>query len=91
MKLTFPVKPGIDAVGIRMHAVQPGPGENAFRCRVAEVIENPFSVTVMLWPVNAGEGKTAIGWEMEKPVWQRLAAREITVHLPPESILQLKG
>ena len=89
--LTFPVKPGIDAVGIRMHAVQPGPGENAFRCRVAEVIENPFSITVMLRPVNAEEGKTAIGWEMEKQMWQALSAEEITAHFPPESILQLKG
>lgn len=89
--LAFPIKPGIDAVGIRMHDVQYGPGENAFRCRVAEVIENPFSVTVMLRPTNAGEGKTAIGWEMEKQVWQSLSAEEITVHLPPESILQLKG
>lgn len=89
--LHFPVKPGTDAVGIRMHAVQPGPGENELRCRVAEVIENPFSVTVMLRPVNAPEGKTAIGWEMEKQMWQSLAAEEITVHLPPGSILQLKG
>ena len=89
--LAFPVKPGTDAVGIRMHAVRPGPGENALRCRVAEVIENPFSITVMLRPVNAEEGKTAIGWEMEKPVWKTLSAEEITVHLPPESILQLKG
>ena len=89
--LRIPVRPGTDAVGIRMHDVQPGPGENAFRCRVAEVIENPFSMTVMLRPVNAGEGTTAIGWEMEKPVWQKLSAEEITVHLPTESILQLKG
>jgi hypothetical protein len=58
---------------------------------VAEVIENPFSFTVMLRPVNAGEGKTALGWEMEKTAWQKLAAEEITVHLPPERILQLKG
>ncbi len=89
--LEFPVKPGIDAVGVRMHSVLPGPGENAFRCSVTEVIENPFSVTVMLRPMNAGEGKTAIGWEMEKQVWQKLSAEEITVHFPPESILQLKG
>ncbi len=89
--LAFPVKPGTDAVGIRMHDVRPGPGANAFRCKVAEVIENPFSFTVMLRPVNAGEGKTALGWEMEKTAWQKLAAEEITVHLPPERILQLKG
>ena len=41
---------GTDAVGIRMHSICPGPGKNAILCRVAEVIENPFSVTVMLRP-----------------------------------------
>ena len=89
--LKFPVRPGTEAVGVRMHAVLPGPGENAFRCKVTEVIENPFSVTMMLRPIDAGEEKNAIGWEIEKQMWQSLSAEEITVHLPPESILQLKG
>ncbi len=89
--LSFPVRPGITAVGVRMHSIRPGEGENTLRCRVAEVIENPFSFTVMLRPVNAGQDKAAIGWEMEKAAWRALAAQEVTVHLPAEAILQLKG
>ena len=89
--LTLPLRPGTDALGIRMHAVKPGEGENSFRCRVAEVIENPFSITVMLHPLAAPENAVPIGWEMEKPVWRALQAEELTVHFPAESILQLKG
>ncbi len=89
--LALPVKPGTDAVGVRMHDIKPGEGENTIRCQVTEVIENPFSITVMLRPAGAGPGKTAIGWEMEKPVWQSLAAEEVTVHIPSDRILQLKG
>ena len=89
--LALPLKPGTDAVGIRMHAICPGEGENAFRCRVTEVIENPFSYTVMLRPVSAPPDSVPIGWEMEKPLWKALQAEEITVHLPVNTILQLKG
>ena len=91
ISLALPLRAGTDALGIRMHAVAPGPGENAFRCRVAEVIENPFSITVMLRPVEAKEGAVPIGWEMEKPVWERLKAQELTVHFPMKDILQLRG
>ena len=82
---------GTDAVGIRMHAIRPGEGENAFRCRVAEVVENPFSTTVMLRPLCAPPGSEPIGWEMEKEAWQSLRAEEVTIHIPEKAILQLKG
>ena len=91
LTLTLPLKPGTDALGIRMHAVKPGEGENSFRCRVAEVVENPFSFTVMLHPVDAPEAAVPIGWEMEKQEWLRLQAEELTVHLPVDGLLQLKG
>lgn len=91
LTLTLPLKEGTDALGIRMHAVKPGEGENSFRCRVAEVVENPFSFTVMLRPVDAPEGAVPIGWEMEKQEWRRLQAEELTVHLPVDGLLQLKG
>ena len=37
--LRVPLRPETDAVGIRMHAIRNGKGENAFRCRVEEVVE----------------------------------------------------
>ena len=89
--LALPLQPGTDALGIRMHHIRPGEGENTFRCRVEEVIENPFSITVMLKPLDAPPAAAAIGWEMEKAEWQALKAEELTVHFPVEGILQLRG
>ena len=84
-------EPGIDALGLRMHAICPGEGENTFRCRVCDVIENPFSFTVMLRPLEAPENSVPIGWEMEKDLWRGMKAEEVTVHFPKSALLQLKG
>ncbi len=77
-------------VGIRMHDVTYGPGANALDCHEAEIIENPFSFVVMLAPEGA-EGKTPIGWEMDKDTWKRLERERLTVNLPPEKLLLLRG
>ena len=39
--LNLSPEPGVDALGLRMHAICPGEGENAFRCRVCDVIRRP--------------------------------------------------
>ena len=89
--LSVPLKADTCALGIRMHSILPGEGENAFRCRVEEEIENPFSYTVMLRPLEAKDGSVPIGWEMEKPVWEKMKAAELTVHFPAKDLLQLRG
>lgn len=76
-------------IGIRMHDVLPGGGENTLLCRVVEEVENPFSVTVMLRPVGR-EDTTPVGWELDKALWISLRAREVTVRLPACSILLLE-
>ncbi len=76
-------------LGIRMHSICPGEGENSFVCRVVEEIENPFSMTVMLRPVGC-ESSVPVGWEMDKDVWQRLRAERVRVCLPKESLLLLE-
>ena len=79
----------LQAVGIRMHDIRPGSGQNTFLCRVVEEIENPFSYTILLQRVNS-TGASPIGWELEKAVWNKLRAPEIGVCLPPEALLLLK-
>ena len=79
---------GISSVGIRMRRIRHGNGENSFRCRVVEEIEDPFYYTVMLRPIGAKEG-SPLGWLMSKEDWKRLKAPEVVVCLPPESILLL--
>lgn len=79
----------VSHVGLRMHDVRPGSGENAVRCRVAEVIENPFSVTVMLAPPGAQDG-ALIGWETDKATWAAVKGEALDICLPPEALLLLE-
>ena len=76
-------------IGIRMHDVLPGEGENAFRCRLAEEIENPFSYTLMLRCADAPDA-LPVGWETDKAAWRALRAEELTIRLPKESLLLLR-
>ena len=77
------------AVGIRMHDLRYGPGENSYRCRVVDVVENPFTYTIFLKPI-LGNCLTPIGWEVSKEIWKTIQAEEITISIPPEAILLLK-
>ena len=88
--LELPNLPGeIDAVGIRMHDICAGTGINSFRCGVLEEIENPFSVTVMLYPLNA-QWNSPIGWEMDKEFWKEIRSSEVDISLPPWALLPLR-
>ena len=80
----------ISYVGIRMHDICEGTGENTFACNIIEEIENPFSYTIML-NVDGTENVSLIGWEMDKIDWKRLRAPQVTLHLPPKKIILLKG
>ena len=75
------------SVGIRMHDIRHGQGQNGFRCRVVGEIENPFSYTVML---QATPSAAPVGWEMNKEVWQKLRAQEVDICLSSEALLLLK-
>ena len=85
MELNLPdLSPDVTSVGVRMKTIRPGPGENSRRCRVTEVIENPFSCTVML------DTPVPLGWEMLKQEWNGSENTEITIHIPAESLLLLR-
>ena len=86
---TRPIPEGTTAVGIRMHAIRPSPGKNSYRCRMVEEIENPFSYTIMLKPLQ-GNSTGLIGWEMDKESWKQIRSTEIGISLPPEALLLLK-
>lgn len=75
-------------IGIRMHDIRHGEGVNSVRCRVVEVVENPFSYTIMLCPAGK-ENTVPIGWETDKTTWNTLRGDEITINLPPEKLLPL--
>ena len=79
----------IKSVGVRMHDVRAGAGENHFRCRVVEEIENPFSYTLMLRPVDVAEG-LPFGWSVSREKWQNHKTDEVEIHIPKDAILLLR-
>ena len=79
---------GAQFVGIRGHDIQPGDGENALRCRVAEAVENPFSVTLLLRPDGA-DAPGALVYRTSKK-HDAHASQALTVHMPHEFLLLLR-
>ena len=76
-------------VGIRMHYLRPGDGENSILCHVVEEIENPFSYVIMLRP----EGRTdtiPVGFETDKATWISMRQETISVCLPQEFLIPLE-
>lgn len=90
MELTIPETAGaVTAVGMRMHDIRPGDGENCFRCTVVEEIENPFSYTLMLRPVDAAAG-SPFGYTISKEIWEQHKTSEVQIHIPRDAILVLR-
>lgn len=82
-------EPG-DSIGFRAADLLPGPGENEFRARVVEAIENPFSYLIRLRP-ESGNGSGTILWEVGKEDWLRIRSDAVTLRLPPDRIALLTG
>ena len=76
-------------VGIRMHSLHIGEGENSILCRVVEEIENPFSYTIMLRPEGRND-TIPVGFETDKASWDALRQEVISICLPPEYLIPLK-
>lgn len=75
-------------IGIRMHYLRPGKGENSVLCRVVEEIENPFSYVIMLCPVDRKDA-VPVGWETDKETWNLVRGETITMCLPKEFLIPL--
>ena len=76
-------------VGIRMHSIHTGEGENSILCHVVEEIENPFSYTIMLRPEGRND-TTPVGFEVDKATWNSLRQDYISICLPPEFLMPLE-
>ena len=82
-------------VGVRAHYFTPveREGENVIRCHILRVVEDVFSVIVMLRPENSPGGSDFcdIRLELAKEAWAGLAGREtLLVRVEPENILLLQ-
>ncbi len=76
--------------GAGVHRHNPGgmADENIGLYKIVDIIENPFSVTIMCRHTDK-EDATPIGWETQKEVWERYKADELYLRLPRESLLLL--
>ena len=77
-------------VGIRAHHILLGEGRNQFVLRVEDEIENPQSYTVLLSQEECAY-HTPLNWEVNKETWNQLRSETVTVHIPSEDIILLKG
>ena len=76
-------------VGIRMHHIGFGNGDNAYLCDVIDVIENPFSYTVMLRVCDDTLAQP-FGWELDKDLWRQIQKNQMLINIPQNGILLLK-
>ena len=79
-------------VGIRLHELKivENQGENTFLCEIVDEVEQPFSYTLMLHPIN-GEEMGYFAIQIEKEVWERERREKLFVHFPIEKILLLRS
>ena len=79
----------IKSLGIRMHKVRSGQGENHIRCQVTEEIENPFAYTLMLRPEGSNASQT-FGWSVSREIWEANRTDYVDINIPQEAILLLR-
>ncbi len=84
---------GASPLGLRAERVRPAEEgeENAFPCRVQQIVDDVSSVEAVLVPEGAEEGAEALRMEAGRSEWAALSGRErIWISLPPEDILFLR-
>lgn len=90
-EFTVPSVPdGVRMLGIRAYDIRPADraGGNILRCRVDRVIEDVFSVVVMLTPIGGSGELGRIRFETDKKAWTSLShSSELLLYMQPEAIL----
>ncbi len=89
MKLALPQgEPCPEYLGIRMHDLTRGKGENGFVCCILQKTENPFSDTFLLRPEGT---RGTVGWVPEIRDLSLKEGQKVEICLPKEKILRLRG
>lgn len=83
----LPTPPGLSHAGVRAHSLRPGPGPISLACTVDRVIDNVFSLILMLRTPGPG----LLRMELEKPWTPPEPGAALTVHTSADEILLLTG
>ena len=87
LRAAGPLPDSLSAAGIRAHFLRRGEAENAFRCRIEQVIESPFDVLAFVRPEGAPR---PLCWVLDKADFAALdGTEELTLSVAPEDILPL--
>lgn len=93
LRCAYPLPPFLWRVGVRARHVRlSNPGMvNAFAVEVERVVEDVFSIIVLLRPVGAAADAPLLQMELDKNDWQSIPdKRRLTVSVSPQDILLLK-
>ena len=88
-----PIPADLSHIGVRAHLFRPAPqaGENAIPCRVLRVIDNVFTMVVMLATPGGATGFSRLRLELEKEAWAALGNPDtLFLHAQPQDILLLR-
>ena len=94
LKVSEQVTEPISFIGVRAHFLIPvsEKGENTILCQVERVVEDVFSVIVMLRTPAGRDGFSRLRMEMNKKDWAKWKeANEIYILMDPESIMLLRN
>lgn len=85
----------IKHIGIRAHYFKPlteETGGNAFPVTVENVVEDTFSIIVMVRPVGAPDkGRSSLlRWELSKEAWRQWEGKTFSLHVEAQDILLLQ-
>ncbi|MBR4098361.1 MAG: ATP-binding cassette domain-containing protein [Clostridium sp.] len=89
-----PASPRVTRVGIRAHHIRPAsaPGENTFSCAAVRVVEDVFSIIVLLRPEQALPDAPLLRMELEKAAWQAVPNKQrLNILIPPQALLPLEN
>ncbi len=93
-ELTVPSNdPEAAYVAVRAHHLElaKGPGENVIPCTVQRVMEDVFSVIVMVSTPGGGEERQRLRLELDKKDWSAAPDKQtIYLRLPPERLMLLR-
>lgn len=96
LKTTRPMPDDVASVGIRAHTLERAQSvsePNAFACRIVQVIEDTFSMIVMVEPLTAAQQGTGslLRWEVAKNQWTQPDGRTLLLKISPEHVLPLQN
>lgn len=89
------VPPELSHVGCRAHCIEfaQTQAENRLRCIVERLVEDSFSIILLLRREQAEQSGPPLRWELPKEAWRQIdnGSGRVEIHLPPQKLLLLGG